>query len=81
MTRLLAAILFALSVSIFAQEGQEQLKNQDTKEHFETSELVAHRMALLTGTAVNPLLVTGAIGAYKYYIATETEKSQLPWYY
>lgn len=81
MPKFLIVALFSLTVSVFAQNGQEKLQNQDIEEHFETSELVANKMALLTGTAVNPLLVTGAIGAYKYYTVPELERSLLPWYY
>lgn len=76
-------LVFLLFYSaIFAQETvQEQLKNQDVKEHFEQRELFAQNAAQLTGIALEPLLMVGAIGAYKYLTSSEEAKSMLPWYY
>ncbi|MDR3002431.1 MAG: hypothetical protein LBU89_14370 [Fibromonadaceae bacterium] len=86
MTRFFVAVLFTLSSFAFAQNEQELLQDQDIQESeveelLNVSEMVAHKVAELTGTAINPLLVTGAIGAYKYYTTPETKRSQLPWHY
>jgi len=72
MLRFFVVTLIVMSVSVFAQ---------DSKEHVEKSEQIAHKVSQLTGTAVNPLLVSGAIGAYKYYSTPVEARSQLPWYY
>jgi hypothetical protein len=83
--RYLTFLLFLLYSAIFAQEAGlkqlNQLKNQDVKEHFEQSKLLSQNVAQLTGMALEPLLVIGAIGAYKYLTSSEEAKSLLPWYY
>ena len=78
-------VLIAMPVSVIAQEETsgkpEQLQNQDTKKLFEESEQIAQKIAVLTGTAVNPLYVVSAVGLYKYYTTPAESRSQLSWFY
>jgi len=82
---LLTVVLFAMSVSVIAQEKTqwetEQLHNQDAQRHFKESEEIAQKVAMLTGTAINPLYVVGAVGIYKYYNTPVESRNQLPWFY
>ena len=83
--RFLTVVLFAMSVSVVAQEKTQlelkQLHNQDAQRHFKESEEIAQKVALLTGTAINPLYVVGAVGLYKYYNTSAESRSELPWIY
>jgi len=79
MPKFLVIFFIVMSVSVFAQE--QQLRNQELKEYFAEKEQTAKTMAILTGTAMNPLLIPGALGVYKYYTASEEERHKLFWYY
>ena len=78
-------VLITIPVFVIAQEQApgklEQLQNHDAKKHLEKSEQIAREIALLTGTAVNPLYVAGAFGLYKYYTTPAELRDQLPWFY
>jgi len=50
-------------------------------DYFVKRDNLANTMAILTGTANNTLLVSGAIGAYKYYTTPDETRNLLPWYY
>ena len=80
-----AVVLLTMSVSVIAQEKTqwepEQLHNQDAQRHFKESEKIAQKAAMLTGTAINPLYVVGAVGIYKYYNTPVESRNQLPWFY
>lgn len=41
---------------------------------------LASTLSQVTGVAISPLLGVSAIGAYKYWNATEAERPNLPWY-
>ena len=81
MLRFFVAVLFMLAVSAFAQEKPEGLQNQEVNDYFSERGKFADTLATLTGTAVNPLLISGVIGVYKYYTAPDEAKNLLPWYY
>ncbi|MFO1458068.1 MAG: hypothetical protein U1G08_01570 [Verrucomicrobiota bacterium] len=40
----------------------------------------AESLTQVTGVAISPLLGMGALGAYKYYRATPSERESLPWF-
>lgn len=74
-------ILSVMPVSAFAQENLEKLQSQEIKQYLAEHENNNNAIATLTGTAINPLLVPGAIGAYKYYTTPNEARNLLPWFY
>jgi len=74
-------ILFAMSISAFSQENLEQLQSQEIEEYLAEHKNINNTIATLTGTAINPLLIPGTIGAYKYYTTPNEARNLLPWFY
>ena len=85
---LLAAIgIFFLScqntveiISGILPEERAELQSPVNPEHVEKAENIAHLLAILTGTAVNPLLVTSAVGIFTHFTTPLEERGQLPWF-
>jgi hypothetical protein len=73
---ILGIILMAMPASIFTQEQQLPQTN-DISQINEVSMVLTE----LTGIAINPLLVTTAIGIYKNIVSSSDERRQLPWHY
>jgi hypothetical protein len=73
MTKIISFLLL-LPTLLFAQTAEAE-------EYFETNKEVAGKLAVLTGTAYNPLLISGIVGSYKYYNTPAEERNSLPWYY
>jgi len=70
------AILILLPTSVFADNPLAM------KEHeIININSIALATSQLTGMAISPLLVTGIIGAYKYYNLPSEHRSSLPWYF
>lgn len=68
-------------ISIILPEEPAELQNPIIMEHIERTEDIAYTLAILMGTAVNPLLVTSAVGIYIYFTTPLEEREQLPWFY
>ena len=52
----------------------------DFKKQTSVGVKAAESLSQVTGIAISPLLGVGALGAYKYYLATPVERTGLPWY-
>ena len=65
---LVAGPLFAASVSSSNSSGG----NEGAK--------IASTISQVTGIAISPLLGVGALGAVKYFSASDADKANLPWY-
>jgi len=59
---------------------QEPSKNLEAKKHFEQSKSLSQNITQLSGIALEPTLVVGAMGAYKYLTSSKETKELLPWY-
>jgi hypothetical protein len=73
---ILVIIIMAMPASVYTQEQQLPQMN-DISQINEISMVLAE----LTGTAINPLLVTTAMGIYRNIASSADEKRQLPWHY
>jgi hypothetical protein len=78
---LASVLFFACGGEIGAVSDYGKLQNSEVKEHLNKSAQTARVLAELTGTAVNPLLVTAAIGSYRHYTTPPAKRGELPWFY
>ena len=69
------------TVSVTMSDEFLELQNSEIIEYLEKSKNFTHTLAILTGTAVNPLFVTSAVGIYEYYSTPQEKRDQLPWFY
>jgi hypothetical protein len=79
----LIGVFFFTPIQTYAQENYG-FANYESKEHKEYQmkiDDIAMQAATITGTAINPLLISGAIGFLEYSKTTDEEKNKLPWYY
>jgi hypothetical protein len=68
-------------LAVFAQDvGQEQSEDLGVKQHIEQSKLLSQKFTQLTGIALEPTLVVGAMGAYTYLTSSKEARGALAWY-
>ena len=75
----LIIVLLVMPNFLFAQDQYPYMMQEN---EILSIDNISVSISQLTGAAISPLLVTGAIGAYKYITAPSKDaRKQLPWYF
>lgn len=67
-------------IAFLAQLRSVGAPMDDFKKQTSLGVKAAESLTQVTGVAISPLLGIGALGAYKYYRATPSERDSLPWF-